>query len=189
MKLLSATGLPLLLLPLVACATPGAGARAAAPPDEIQRLDVSGFALDHEALVRGGTPEEVFDLFTGDVTAWWDHHFSERPVRIVIEPEIGGRFYEVFDEAGNGAQHARVTYVKRGAELHFTGPLGFASLGVHFDMVHRFLFVPTEEGTLVRLSVHGVGEIQEGWPEAVQGVWHHFLDERFVPYAEERLDR
>ncbi|MDP2469853.1 MAG: hypothetical protein Q8W46_03260, partial [Candidatus Palauibacterales bacterium] len=42
------------------------------------------------------------------------------------------------------------------------------------------------EGTSTRLSVsvNAEGEMQPGWAETVEGVWHHFIDERFVPYME-----
>ncbi len=153
---------------------------------EIEELEISGFATTCETRVPG-TPEEVFDLFTGDVSPWWDHSFSEEPHALRIEPVIGGRFYEQFDAEGNGAQHARVTLVHRGRELQFRGSLGFASLGVHFDMVHRVLFEAVEGGTRVEVGVRGLGEVQKGWPEGVERVWTHFLDERFRPYAEEKL--
>jgi hypothetical protein len=26
--------------------------------------------------------------------------------------------------------------------------------------------------------------MQDGWAETVEEVWHHFIDERFVPYVE-----
>jgi hypothetical protein len=150
-----------------------------------RELPVSAFAVSESVLVPVD-PERAFDLFTGDVLPWWDHHFSERPHRMVLEPKPGGGFYELFDERGNGALHATVTLAKRGEELQFRGPLGFASLGVHFDMVHRVRFVPEGEGTRVSIDVHGLGEVQAGWPESVQRVWKHFLDERYRPYVEER---
>ena len=150
---------------------------------ESETLKISGFAFEQEVRVAG-TPEEVFDLFTGDVSGWWDHHFSNEPRALYIEPKPGGGFFEIFDEEGTGARHAVVTMANRGKELQFTGALGFASLGVALEMTHRFTFEAEEDGTVIRLSVHGMGEVQDGWAEAVRGVWHHFLVEQFKPYAE-----
>lgn len=160
----------------------GLGVGRALDDDGPQAIEVRGFALEHEVLVPGA-PEAVFDAFTGDVRGWWDHSFSEEPHALFIEPRAGGGFYEHFDEHGNGALHAQVTLAERGRELVFRGPLGFGRLGVHFDMVHRFTFEAEGDQTRLRVTVHGVGEIEEGWDAAVQGVWRHFLDERFAPYV------
>lgn len=149
---------------------------------------VSGFSFELEAHVPG-SPEEVFDLFTGDVSPWWDHHFSEKPVRFFLEPRPGGGFFEIFDAAGNGVEHAHVTVAERGKELVFRGPLGFGRMGVHLDFVHRLTFTPEGDGTALHLSVHGLGEVQDGWPETVQTVWKHFLIERFEAHATEKLGR
>ena len=162
------------------------GTRLADDGPQPEVLTVSGFAIEHEIVVPG-TPVEIFDAFTGDVRDWWDHHYSEQPVALVIEPKAGGRFYELFDDEGNGVTHADVTLSNRGKELIFRGPLGFGAMGVHFDMVHRFTFeaVDGEEApaTRVKVTVRGIGEIQEGWDLAVQGVWRHFLSERFEPHV------
>ncbi len=150
-------------------------------------LSVSAFALEQEVVVPGDA-NAAFDAFTGDILPWWDHHYSPEPLALVIDPRPGGHFYETFDEEGNGVIHATVTLARRGSELIFRGPLGFGAMGVHFDMVHRVTFVeePTEDGgvrTRVAVAVHGLGEIQDGWAQAVQGVWKHFLVEQFEPYV------
>ncbi len=149
-------------------------------------LDVSAFAIEH-AVVVDATPEQAFDAFTGDVSDWWDHSFSEKPSSLVIEPKPGGRFLELFGDGSDGALHATVTYAKRGEGLRFVGPLGFAATGLHFDMVHTVSFEPVEGGTRVSIQVHGLGMVQPGWEQAVQGVWKHFLGERFKPHVEGRL--
>lgn len=151
--------------------------------DEPQVLDVGAFSLVQEVLIDA-TPEQVFDAFTGDVSGWWDHTFSENPVRLFIEPRPGGGFIELFDEQGNGVMHATVNMAKRPEELQFHGPLGFASTGLNLQMAHRVQFTAEGDGTRVRVAVHAIGEMQSGWPAAVQRVWHHFLVERLKPYVE-----
>lgn len=167
---------------LLGLATLCAGPREAAA--EVRSQDATGFTVIHEIVLPGG-PADVFDAFTGDVTGWWDHSFSENPKAMYIEPKPGGGFYEIFDDAGNGALHARVTYVEKGKLLRFTGPLGLA--GHPLEMVHTFKFSDRDDGgTLLRLELQAMGRIQDGWAEAVDGVWHHFLFERFKPYLEAR---
>jgi len=174
----------LLSLPLVLAL--GFGLGAGLRQSQTRSFTPSGFSFELDAHVPG-TPEDVFDLFTGDVSPWWDHHFSETPVRFEIEPRPGGSFIEVFDAEGNGVEHARVTVAERGKELVFRGPLGFGRLGVHLDFVHRLTFTPRGEGTDLHLSVHGAGEMEKDWPTTVEGVWKHFLLERFQPYATREL--
>ncbi len=44
-----------------------------------------------------GDPVFVYDHLTGDISAWWDHSFSDKPLKIFIEARPGGGFYEIFD--------------------------------------------------------------------------------------------
>jgi hypothetical protein len=177
------------LVPVALVATLAAGtalgltlARSADPV----RFAPAGFGFELEAR-SPGTPQATFDLFTGDVSPWWDHTFAAKPLKLVLEPKPGGGFYEIFDEAGHGVKHAEVLVALHGEELVFRGPLGFGRMGVHLDFVHRLVFVADGEGTKLTLTVHGSGEVAEGVPEQVQQVWKHFLHERFEPYAREKL--
>jgi len=163
-----------LLIAAAASLSPAASA-------EVRELATGGFTVEQDVVVPG-SPEGVWDLFTGDVSPWWDHSFSGNPHRLYIEARPGGGFYEIFDEAGNGAKHAEVIYADRGKILTMRGPLGFS--GKALDMVHQFRFEAEGDSTRIRLTIHGVGQMEEGWGEAVDGVWKHFLVERFKPYVE-----
>ncbi|WP_030440375.1 SRPBCC family protein [Actinoplanes subtropicus] len=47
-------------------------------------------------VVVGIPPDRAFELFTGDMTAWWPaaHHIGSAPIaEIVIEPRPGGRWF------------------------------------------------------------------------------------------------
>jgi uncharacterized protein YndB with AHSA1/START domain len=156
---------------------------AQAPPSSTLSPGQAGaysFVLEAKVPVP---PERAFDLFTGDVSPWWDHHFVENPKALYIEPKPGGGFYEIFDEKGNGALHANVIYAHRGKRLVLSGPLGFS--GFAHEIVAAIDFEALDAGkTRLKVTVHGGGQLQEGWGEAIQGVWHHFLIDRFKPYVE-----
>jgi hypothetical protein len=147
---------------------------------EIRELKFGAFAFEQE-LVVPGTPEIAYNAMTGDVSGWWDHTFSESPEGLVLEANPGGRFYENFG-AGQGAVHASVIYADRGKVLRFDGPLGLS--GKALQMVHTFRFEPVGDSTRITLEVHAAGELEDGWAEAVESVWRHFLVERFQPYVE-----
>ena len=167
-----------LVLLTICLMAPGVGA------DVIETSD-TGFVIERELTIPGA-PEAVFDLFTQDLLPWWDHHFSESPKAMYIEAKPGGGFFEIFDDEGNGARHAVVTASHRGKLLRFQGPLGLA--GYAIDMVHTLRFEATDTGdTRLGLSLRAAGEVQDGWPETVDRVWAHFLEEQFLPFATSRF--
>lgn len=167
----------------------GLGFPSAGGPEEgqpIEAIDTGGFAFTFERTVPG-SPAATYDALTGDISGWWDHTFSGSPHRLYIEPRPGGGFYELFNEAGDGVRHAVVTAAERGALLRFEGPLGLAGHALHMVATYELAEVGLEgTSTNLKVTVHAAGEMQAGWEETVQEVWHHFIDERFVPYVEAR---
>lgn len=168
-----------LALPAIGLIATAAAAQEAAP---IERPEVGAFAFDH-VLVLPGSPEEIYDAATGDISGWWDHSVSGDPARFVLEPWPGGRFLEQFDnDSRDGVIHATVTGARRGEWIRFEGPLGLA--GYAIDGVYTYRFEPVGDSTRLTVSVHMVGELAEGWPETVERVWRHFLFEGLKPYVE-----
>jgi len=117
-------------------------------------------------------PWRVFDALTKDVAAWWGapspYLAGDPPKRLVLEAELGGRFYEEWP--GGGCLLARVTSLKRADHLELTGPIGRAGT-VHGRT--RFELKPSESGggTVISLSARVIGEkvdeasYAEGWNE------------------------
>lgn len=149
---------------------------------EVNIEPVGAFSFQVSGQIKG-TPVEVFDAATGDISGWWDHTMSGDPLEMYVEPRPGGAFMEIFDEEGNGVRHAVVTGVDRGKMLRYEGPLGLAGNALH--MVTTWTFEEGDAGhTRVTVAVHGAGEVQEGWPEIIEKTWEHFLLERLKPYLE-----
>jgi len=140
------------------------------------------FSFDKEVTLPG-TPEVIFDAVTGDISGWWDHTFSENPKELMIEPVPGGGFWEIYDEDGNGVLHATVTAADRGKLLRFVGPLGLAGTAIQLVTTYTFESVGNDS-TLFKVSVHAAGEVKEGTPALVEGVWEHFIFEQLKPYIE-----
>ncbi|MDX1746107.1 MAG: hypothetical protein R3324_09240, partial [Halobacteriales archaeon] len=78
----------------------------------VDETPVTRFSFELEVTLTG-SPEAIYDAITGDVSAWWDHRFSDEPHSFVLEARPGGRFLEVFDESGDGVLHATVIYAHR----------------------------------------------------------------------------
>ena len=147
---------------------------------EVKPLDDIGFRVEHKIKLPG-SPTMIYDASTGDISGWWDHSFSGSPFQLYIEPRAGGGFYEQFDESGDGVMHATVIVANRGKLLRFDGPLGLS--GKAIKMVCTYEFSPAgSDSTLLKLTVNLAGAIEEGMPEIIDSVWHHFLFDQFQPY-------
>jgi hypothetical protein len=129
-----------------------------------------------------GTSNKVYDHLTGDISAWWDHTFSNNPSKLYIEAKPGGGFYEIFDESGDGVRHAVVTGAHRGKMLRMEGPLGLA--GHALTLVTTYHLSEQNDSTILKVEVHGSGEFNKEWPEVIENVWNHFIIEQFKPYYE-----
>ncbi len=149
------------------------------------KQDENIFKFEKELKLKG-TPDQLFELITGDISEWWDHSFSEKPDSLYIEQFAGGGFYEIFNDGKSSVKHAEVIYSDPGKYFRFTGPLGLSGKAV--QMVHTYEFIPVgTDSTIIHLEVHATGEIDEEMIKIVSSVWDHFLFERFKPYAEKKL--
>lgn len=161
---------------LLSCLLAVPAAHAATP------LTVGGFRFEQEVVVPG-SPEVAFTAFTAETASWWDHHFSKQPKKLYFEARPGGGFWEIFDDAGHGVQHAVVNFADPPRLLRFTGPLGLTGRAI--EMVHTLQFESVEGGkTKVKLEVRTFGELETSWPATLEAVWKHFLVERYLPYME-----
>src|SRR5579863_5546460 len=122
---------------------------------EVKLLAYGGYSIELEVILPV-SPNVAYDAATGDIGAWWDHSFSKSPKKLYIEAKPGGGFYEIFDDAGNGALHATVIYANRGKGLRFAGPLGFSGQAV--SMVTSYDFLPDPAGTKLRLTCNVSGQ-------------------------------
>ncbi len=165
---------------------PGLALAAGVACAEVKSAETGAFTIEHR-LTLPGAPTRIYDAISGDLTPWWDHKFSESPKAFYIEPWPGGGFYEVFNESGDGALHATVTWAERGKRLRFAGPLGLAGNGMTFESTYDL--EAKGDSTVVRFTGSAAGRVDEGWPELVDGVWAHFLFERLKPYVESGRDR
>jgi uncharacterized protein YndB with AHSA1/START domain len=157
------------------------GTLAAAAFAEPKARQVDGWSIELGITVKG-TPVEVYDAMTGDVLGWWDHGFAEKPKRRYIDARPGGGFMEIFDDSGDGVQHATVIYAHRGKLLRFSGPLGFS--GHATEMVTTWAYAASGDSTRVTVTCNVAGQSEPGWSNAVEQTWKHFIVDRFKPWYE-----
>ncbi|MBK6910454.1 MAG: SRPBCC domain-containing protein [bacterium] len=150
---------------------------------ELTSHPVTGYTVTQSVTVPGSA-EQTYDALTGEISGWWDHHFSEKPKSLRIEAWPGGKFVEEFDDQGNGALHATVILAQRPKLLRMDGPLGLT--GRALDCVTTYELTSLGDSTTVKVTVQLDGQIDSEWANAVDGVWHHFLVEAFKPFVEKQ---
>jgi uncharacterized protein YndB with AHSA1/START domain len=124
--------------------------------------NVNGVSLEWEIWVAA-SPERVWEALTAGVHHWWEHSYSDKPLRIVLEPTFGGRFYEQFDEQGNGALYSTVTYCEPPHMLRYSGNQGMRGAVVNTS---TYWLEEQEGGTRLRKRMDVLGDIP---PETREG--------------------
>jgi uncharacterized glyoxalase superfamily protein PhnB len=126
-------------------------------------------------------PTTAFAAFTHEIDAWWvrgpiNFFDSGRAVAMRIEPGVGGRVLEVYDDARDEVlELGRITVWKPGAQLIYRSLVDDTEVDVRFDAV--------EGGTRVSVTqilISGGERALYFWPNVLQ--W-------LVPWCERRGDR
>ena len=123
-----------------------------------------------QEMVVAAPREKVFDALCR-MGEWWPHAFREGSA-VHLEPRVGGRFWEDWGD-GDGALYATVTGIRRPEQLTCTGPMG---MRVPVAGVFSLALEELPDGTLVRLSHHAIGEIDDETRAAYQTGWVEVFD-------------
>src|SRR2546426_761327 len=116
------------------------------------RFDVTRFAvMKHLAVLE----DAGLVLARRQGRERWNHLNAASATDLILEPELGGRFYEV-NGADGSSLWATVTGVQKDRELRLTGPLGMTG-AVHG--VVTFALEDHAGGTKLSLSHHVLGEV------------------------------
>ena len=123
-------------------------------------------------------PMTAFTAYTDEIDSWWvrgpiNFFDSGRAVAMRIEPGIGGRVLEIYDDAaGDALELGRITVWEPGVQLTYRSLVDDTEVDVRFDAVDR--------GTRVRVTqklLPGGEQAFLFWPNALR--W-------LVPWCEER---
>ncbi|HSA92549.1 MAG TPA: metalloregulator ArsR/SmtB family transcription factor [Terriglobales bacterium] len=130
----------------------------------------------------GAPPKRVFEALTKDIAAWWGAPYllNQNARSIVLEPEIGGRLYEVWQE-GDGALWAVVTAIERDHKLTLSGPMGMSGA---VSGVIGYELEPDGKGTRLKLSHRAIGEVTEQTRANYTGGWNDLLATRLKAFVE-----
>ncbi len=140
---------------------------------------MNSFQINQEITINA-TPDKVFAHLTNDVTAWWDHGFSEHPKAIILEPKFGGRFYEDFGD-GDGVIYCFVQHVVKNKRLVMQGAMGMP--GAVFGNI-SFELSAEETGTVLKLAHHAFGDITDDHKKNYSAGWQKLLGTRLKSVVE-----
>jgi uncharacterized protein YndB with AHSA1/START domain len=118
-------------------------------------------------------PDHAFDVWARRIDVWWprDHTATGEPgARVVLEPQVGGRIYEV---APDGTEHewGEVTAWEPPRRLAYLWHLQ-TDRAAATDVEIRF--VPDDAGTRVEIEHVGwerLGDVADAWRERNLGGW------------------
>lgn len=113
--------------------------------------------IEAQITIEAGV-DAVWSALTDRIGEWWDHCFTDKPYAVVLEPVIGGRFYEQFDETGAGALYATVTYVEPKRVLRTSGSMGMPGARQY---VKTYRLEPAGDRTIVRTNASAMGDIDD----------------------------
>ena len=126
-------------------------------------------------------PMSAFTAFTDEIDSWWvrgpvNFFDSGRAVAMRIEPGVGGRVLEIYDDAQNEAlELGRITVWEPGAQLTYRSSVDDTEVDVRFDAV--------EGGTRVSVTQTLLPDGEQAfyfWPNVLP--W-------LVPWLEDRSGR
>jgi len=143
--------------------------------------EVRAFQIEQEVTIAA-PPARVFDALTKEVSAWWGrpHMYAEDARDIILEPRVGGRFYEDWGN-GEGALYAIVTIARRPEWLRMSGSMGMRGAVAG---VIEITLTPKGAGTVVRLSHRVVGEVTEETESGYREGWRGLFAERLKAFVE-----
>lgn len=124
-----------------------------------------GFVLDYQ-LELAAPPERVFHALTQEAGRWWPHTYRKEPQAVVLEARLGGRFMELWDDAGAGVVYGHVEIYDPPQMLRIRGSVGM-NLAVNV-MWTLTLEATASSGTLLRELARVSGETSERLREGMR---------------------
>ena len=127
-------------------------------------------------------PDRAFAAFTEEINSWWvrgpiNFFDSGRAVAMQVEPGVGGRILEIYDEAaGEALELGRITAWEPGARLVYRSSVDDTEVEVRFEAV--------EDGTRVSVTqilLPGGEKALYYWPFVVRWLVRWFEQEQPAP--------
>ena len=114
--------------------------------------------VDEVSIWIDAPPEITWQKGVYEVNSWWRSNLRENSLGVIIEPRVGGRFWQKYDEEGNGVLYGTVSYLNAPKAIHLTNAFGMAGISVWTNTWRLF---PQDEGTLFQYTNQILSELPE----------------------------
>jgi uncharacterized protein YndB with AHSA1/START domain len=126
------------------------------------------------------SPEQIFAALTTGVAIWWGPGYLESAKLardLILEPRLGGRFYESWDDSSTDKDGALLGNVIQIKKLQLIKVAGYFGLEEHcaFGVVSIWL-KRQDGGTLVKFQHDATGDLDEAIKETQMITWQNLLD-------------
>ena len=114
-------------------------------------------------------PPQAWIAFTRDIDVWWTYRLRDR-TRCVIEPVVGGRWMQEWDNGG--ALFGNFTVWDPPNLICVVGPLAMTRPAHN---LLEFQFEPADTGTKLTVRHQSFGDFEAGTDEMYQNGWHELI--------------
>lgn len=149
---------------------------AGAEPVVIDTFAVETFAFE-VAFFLPVPHQRAYNTFVNEVDHWWSYRMHER-ARCILEPEVGGRWMQTWDNGG--ALFANVLLIDPPRLLRVGGPLAMTRPAHN---VVDFAFEPITDGTTLTVSHRGYGELEDEAGQMYLAGWQELIGESFFAFV------
>ncbi|MFN0137073.1 MAG: SRPBCC family protein [Phycisphaerae bacterium] len=128
------------------------------------------------------TPARVWKALIAEMDAWWlpDFRMSPGSRRVVLEPTVGGRWYE--DAGDGGLLWGHVIAIDPGKSIHLAGHIAPPWGASQFLM--QFAVEPAARHTLLRISHAMFGLVTEEASTCTADGWRRLFGEGLKAHVE-----
>jgi len=126
------------------------------------------------------SPDRVFQAITHDIASWWDETCTYKRGKMILEPEVGKRFYEDCGNGG-GSLFGIVTLIEQNKLLEIDGHMGMEQPVQGFV---RYELVPLGKATLLKFTHRASGKLRAGIQETYTQGWTDMIKRRLPEFVE-----
>jgi DNA-binding transcriptional ArsR family regulator len=155
----------------------------------LREMPAGVIALDYDVRLPAAA-SQIYEAFLNHIDRWWpgDNRPGENESggKMILEPFVGGRFYQAFDDNGTGELLGFVTRLQPNEEIRILGPMDSENITAT-STVHIRL---REEGdeTEICHTHRTVGEVQTTLLPTLSSHWRERLDEHLRAFVTDRND-
>lgn len=129
------------------------------------------------------SPDRVYQAFLQQINSWWPDRTLDHS-RLIMEPFVGGRFYETDDEGeGAGVLLGFVSCLRPSKEIRLFGPMDAVEEAVTSNI--RIKLEEADGRTQLYLTHRTAGEVDDSLMPLYEDEWKERLDQHLRTFVTE----